>query len=143
MSINEPYITRVITLTLQKAFAGTDDRSIAETPYVAKLLVQAQHDVVDLFILLLNNMRLSGVTFLPEKQAWGDVVDLFILLLNNMRLSGVTFLPEKKPWGEALLEVITHLRDTYHKPVIGLPGLPPTDTWIEERITNKLGLAAC
>jgi CheY-like chemotaxis protein len=112
ISINEPNITKVITLTLEKEFSNTYDLCISETPYVAKLLAQAQHEAVDLFILLLNNMRLSDVPFLHEK----------------------------KPWGEAMWEVVRHLRQTYHKPVIAMTGLPPIDTW-EEEIMKQSGLS--
>jgi CheY-like chemotaxis protein len=88
---------------LEIEFANKYDLSIAETPYVSKLLAQAQREAVDLFILLLNNMRLSDLPF-PDN---------------------------KKRWGEAMLEVLAHLRQTYHKPVIAMTGLP---MWKEEEI---------
>ena len=103
MCINEPDITKVVTRCLEIEFANKYDLSIIETPYVEELLAQAQ----------------------------GQGVDLFILLLNNMRLSDLPFLDDKRRWGEAMLEVVTHLRQTYHKPVIALTGLL---WWTEEEM---------
>lgn len=111
MSINEPTITKVITLTLKKEFADTYDLSIAEIPSVAKLLVQAQREGVDLFILLLNNMHTSEVQFLDGK----------------------------KNWFEARLEVITHLRQTYRRPVIAMTGWYPGDASRTEEIIKEAG----
>jgi len=111
MSINEPGITKVITLTLQKEFSNTYNLSVAETPHVAKLLAHAQREAVDLFILLLNNVDLSDVPFLNEK----------------------------KNWLEARSAIITHLRQTYHKPVIALAGWYPGEVSRTEETFKQAG----
>jgi hypothetical protein len=111
MCINEPVLTQVITLMLEKEFANTYDLHITETPYVVKLIVQAQKEAADLFVLLLNNMRLSGVPFIDDKTTWG----------------------------EAMWEVVKHLKQTYHKPVIAMTGLPPIDTG-EDEIMKQSGV---
>src|SRR5574341_626152 len=103
MCINEPDITKVMTRCLQSEFANKYDLSITETPYVGKLLAQAQSEGVDLFILLLNNMRLSDVPF----SYFGD-----------------------KNWVESVLAVITQLRQAYQKPVIAMTGYPG---WTEDK----------
>lgn len=95
MCINEPGITEVLTLTLEKEFAHKYDLSIAETRYIDKLLAHAQKEAIDLFILLLNNMVYSDVKLCPAKR-------------------GADF----------RLDVIAQLRRSYQKPVIALTGLP-------------------
>ena len=47
MSICEPNITKM--LMLEKEFSNRYDLSIAEAPYVAQLLAQAQREPADLF----------------------------------------------------------------------------------------------
>jgi len=83
LSINEPAITKGITLFLEDEFAQKYDLSITETPYGGKLLTLAQTETADLFILLLNNMLCSDIPHFFEK--------------NRV---------------EFTLEVITHLRHT-------------------------------
>jgi hypothetical protein len=110
MSINEPDITKVLTLTLQKEFGQRYDLAVTETPYAGKLLTLAQSGPADLFILLLNNMFCSDIPHLFGK--------------NRV---------------ESALRVITHLKQTHNKPVIAMTGWPPSeDTWTEEN-TKQAG----
>jgi hypothetical protein len=110
LSINEPAFTKGVTLLLEGEFAKKYDLSITETPYAGKLLTLAQTETADLFILLLNNMLCSDIPHFLEK--------------NRV---------------ESTFAVITHLRQTYHKPVIVMTGWPQTDdTWTEET-TNRAG----
>jgi len=96
MAINEPDITKILTLSLKKYFGQKYDLSIAETPYAGRLLALAQRETADLFILLLNNMFYSDIPSLLEK---------------NRVESG--------------LAVITYLKETYQKPVIAMTGWYP------------------
>ena len=110
LSINEPTFTKGVTLLLEDEFAQKYDLSITDTSYAGKLLALAQTEKADLFILLLNNMLCSDIPHFLEK--------------NRV---------------EFTLAVITHLRQTYHKPVIAMTGRPPADdTWTEEN-TNRAG----
>jgi CheY-like chemotaxis protein len=110
LSINEPTFTKSITLLLEDEFAQKYDLAITGTPYAGKLLALAQTEKADLVILLLNNMLCSDIPHFLEK--------------NRM---------------ESTLAVITHLRQTYHKPVIAMTGRPPAeDTWTEEN-TKRAG----
>lgn len=106
LSINEPTFTNAITLLLKDEFAEKYDLSITETPYAGKLLALAQTEPADLFIILLNNMLCSDMPHFLEK--------------NRV---------------EATLAVITHLTQTYHKPVIAMTGHPE---WTEEN-TSRAG----
>lgn len=113
MCINEPNITKVVILVLQKEFGQKYDLSVAEIPYTDKFLAQAESEAVDLFILLLNNMFHS-----PDSKFRGDK--------NRNRV-------------ERQLDVITHLKHTYHKPVFAMTGWPlSADSWNDEN-TKQAG----
>jgi CheY-like chemotaxis protein len=101
MCINEPSITKLVTLLIEKEFGHKYELFITEICYIDKFLAQAQRETFDLFILLLNNMFYSEVRFRPQPR-------------------GV----------DARLDVIAKLKQSYHRPVIALTGLP--DRYTEE-----------
>jgi len=106
LSTHEETFTNAITLLLEDEFAEKYDLSITETPYAGKLLALAQTEPADLFILILNNMLCADLPHFLEK--------------NRV---------------ECTLAVITHLRQTYHKPVIAITG---HSQWTEEN-TSRAG----
>jgi hypothetical protein len=113
MCINEPDITKVLILSLQKEFGQKYDLSIAESCYIDTFLAQAESEAVDLFILLLNNMIHS-----PDFKFCGD--------------------KNRNPV-ERQFDIITHLKHTYQKPVIAMTGWPlSADSWNEEN-TKRAG----
>jgi hypothetical protein len=92
MSIAEPDICGSIASTIHKGLGNKFDVSIVEYARVDQLLSHAENSPVDLFILLLNNMQFIDPPPFRETRRW---------------------LP---------LEVVSHVRETYGKPVIALSG---------------------
>src|SRR5262245_41309717 len=95
MCINEPSITKILTLIIQKEFGHVYELSIKEISYIDAFLAEAQRQTADLYVLLLNNMFYSDVRLCRDHQ-------------------GV----------DSRLAVIAELRQSYQKPVIALTGLP-------------------
>jgi hypothetical protein len=95
MCINDPGVTELWTLILEKEFAQQYELSVTETSHVGKLLTLAQTATADLFILLLNNMLYSDIPHLHK--------------LNRV---------------DSALATIAHLKQTYHRPVIAMTGWP-------------------
>jgi len=109
MSIAESNIEKVLTFTIQKELGNKFDLSIIEISNVGQLLFHATKEPVDLFILLLNNMRFSDTTAFRETQRW------------------------------APLEVVSHLRKTYGKPLIVLTGYWPGELSRAEEEAKQAG----
>jgi CheY-like chemotaxis protein len=111
--INEPDLTRYVSLCLQNEFAQQYELSVREAHHIDNLLAKSESDPPDLFILLLNNMFYS---------------------YSHIRHRG-----EKKHRIKHLLEVITRLKETSRKPVIALTAWPQSpDSWNEEN-TKQAG----
>ena len=108
--INAPDIARVVSSCLHNEFAQQYDVSVTEVHFIDKLLSKGESDPPDLFILLLNNMFYSYA----HGRHRGD---------------------EKLNRIKHLLEVITCLKQTSHKPVIAMTEWPVSlDSWNEENI---------
>src|SRR5215471_19869547 len=108
--INEPGIACFVRSCLQHEFAQQYELSIRETHSIDKLLSKGESDPPDLFILLMNNMFYSYA----HGRHRGD---------------------EKLNRIKHLLEVITCLKQTSHKPVIAMTEWPVSlDSWNEENI---------
>src|SRR5262245_39456732 len=95
MSINESDISKAVSQVIQREIGNNYDLSITEIPSVGQLLSHAKNYPSDLFILLLNNLQFSDTPLFRETPRW---------------------LP---------LEVVSHLKVTYGKPLIALTGYWP------------------
>jgi hypothetical protein len=92
MSIADPDISEHLSNVIQKELGDEIDLSIVEYPQVGQFLSHAERSPIDLFILLLNNMQFTDTISFNTTSRWPP------------------------------LEVISHLRETYGRPIIALIG---------------------
>jgi hypothetical protein len=97
MSTADPDLSEGLTLAIQKELGNPLDVSIVEHSGVGQLLSYVESSPVDLFILVLNNLMFADTTMFTETRGWRS------------------------------LEVVSHLRETYGKPVIALAASWPNE----------------
>jgi hypothetical protein len=102
MSTNEPGFTEVLTGLLRTGIGHKYNLLIEEIPEANKLLEHAQSVPIDIFILILNNMLIPGASYSSHSRV------------------------------KEALNVLSHIKKKYKKPVIAMAGWPDDPGFGEE-----------
>lgn len=101
----EEEFTKLFTLLFNKRLGARYDFQVREISHASKFLGYAERNKVDLFLIILNNI-------VP------DAHDIF---------------PASLKRGSWMAEIVSHLKQKYHKPVIALCGWPDDEIETEVR----------
>lgn len=98
-------LTKLFTLLFNKRLGAQYEFQVCEISHASKFLEYAEREQVDLFLIILNNIV-------------ADAHDIF---------------PASSKRGFWMAEIVTYLKQKYHKPVIALCGWPDDEIETEVR----------